>query len=119
VKIGDLVELSAYGKKQRYLKSLHGMKGQVIEYISSGQWKIQWSGRNENYWHTVHSRKHLKHTKPAKQICVGDLVKWSSIRGSDFGVVLKVDTASATLLMSKGQLYQVPINDSYQLEIIK
>jgi len=58
MQIGDLVELSAYGKKRIWLKSLRGLHGIVIERVHElSRWKIHWIGKPIN----IMNRKDIKH----------------------------------------------------------
>jgi hypothetical protein len=63
VKVGDLVELSAQGKKLLWLKPLHDSIGVII----SSHWtryKVQWL-EEKKLWHTV-DRRSIKHAKSKK-----------------------------------------------------
>ena len=66
MKVGDLVELSAYGKKRVWLKSLRGLHGIVIELIHGpdSRWRIHWFGMPTN----VMYQKDIKHIKVKKRL---------------------------------------------------
>ena len=58
MKVGDLVELSAYGKKLIGYKRLRGHHGIVIERVHElSEWKVHWFGKPV----TIMSRKNIKH----------------------------------------------------------
>ena len=58
MQIGDLVELSGYGKKRIGLKSLRGLQGIVIKRVHElSRWKIHWIGKYIN----IMNRKDIKH----------------------------------------------------------
>ena len=60
MQVGDLVELSAYGKKRIWLKSLRGFHGIVIERAHElSRWKIHWFLYGVN----VMTRKDIKRIK--------------------------------------------------------
>ena len=59
MQVGDLVELSAYGKKLKCFLRLHGHHGIVIKRLHEySVWKIYWFGKAFN---NVMSRKDIKH----------------------------------------------------------
>jgi hypothetical protein len=61
MKIGDLVELSAYGKRLKDHAHVRGKLGLVIEkHHSYGWWRVQWVG---SPLRIIHSRKDLKIAK--------------------------------------------------------
>ncbi len=59
MKVGDLVELSAQGRKLKWLEPLTGMYGIVVSQHST-RWKVQWFGRKGgkplSHWHTLDRR---------------------------------------------------------------
>jgi len=60
VQVGDLVELSACGKKLKSFKGLHGHHGIVIKPSSRyGLYQIHWFGKPVNFM----KRKDIKHVK--------------------------------------------------------
>tara|TARA_R100000008_G_C3520913_1_gene133936 strand:+ start:66 stop:395 length:330 start_codon:yes stop_codon:yes gene_type:complete len=65
MQVGDLVELSAQGKKSEWLKSLVGCHGIVVS-THGTRYKIQWFGgnsrNNEAPHHTI-TRRCLKYLK--------------------------------------------------------
>ena len=62
MKIGDLVELSAYGNKLRDYEHCHGKVGLVISRSHpSGWWEVQWI--HSPLTKLVHPRKDLKIAK--------------------------------------------------------
>ena len=61
LEVGDLVELSAYGKKLKCFKSYHGDTGILI----AGHW-VMWSS-NPNYKCLV-NRRDVQKIKPKKSI---------------------------------------------------
>jgi len=64
VKVGDLVELSTYGKKRVLWCSLRGYRGIIIERVHElSRWKIHWFGNLVN----VMNRKDIKHVKAKKR----------------------------------------------------
>jgi len=66
VQVGDLVELSAYGKKLIGFAWLHGYRGIVIKRLHAySVWKIHWFGRTFN---NVMKRKEIKHVKAKKTL---------------------------------------------------
>ncbi len=61
MKIGDLVELSAYGDRLKDHAWLRGKLGLVVEHHHRpGGWKVQWVGSMRR---VLHPRKDLKHAK--------------------------------------------------------
>ena len=67
MKIGDLVELSAQGKKRLWLKPLARLYGVVTEFCDH-RWRVQWfgkskTGRDISGWSTTIDRGSLKHLK--------------------------------------------------------
>ena len=63
MKVGDLVELSAYGKKLIGYKRLRGHHGIVIERVHElSEWKVHWFGKAK----CVMQRKEIKHVKSKK-----------------------------------------------------
>jgi hypothetical protein len=65
MQVGDLVELSAYGRKRCHSKSLWDKMGLVIEYKPSGfYWKVQWFETKGRPYYI--SRKDIKHVKVKK-----------------------------------------------------
>ena len=66
MKVGDLVELSAYGRKHNgHFKTLEGKKGLVIARRGGGfYWKVHWFG-SKGVEYTI-SRKEIKHVKVKK-----------------------------------------------------
>jgi hypothetical protein len=64
VKIGDLVQLSAYGDKLTLNCSRRGKVGLVISQASpSNFWKVKW---NTQASAQAHPRKDLKHVRKSK-----------------------------------------------------
>jgi hypothetical protein len=61
MQVGDLVELSAYGKKLKGYKALRDHHGIVIEDSRRGSychgWKIHWFGKSV----TIMDRRNIKH----------------------------------------------------------
>ena len=65
MQVGDLVELSAYGKKRKGWQWLHGSHGIVTKRVHMlSWWKIHWFGKLTN----VMERKHIKHVKAKKNL---------------------------------------------------
>jgi hypothetical protein len=68
VQVGDLVELSAYGKKLKGFKWLRGHHGIVTQYIRcfgpEPGWRVHWFGRPN----CVMERKSIKHVKVKKTL---------------------------------------------------
>jgi len=68
MKVGDLVELSAYGKKRHHNKYILDKTGLVIAHKPGGfYWKVRWFQTTLRPYYI--SRKDLKHVK-AKSFCV-------------------------------------------------
>ena len=65
MQVGDLVELSAYGKKLKCFQWLHNTHGIVIERVHElSFWKIHWFGKPVN----VMKRNSIKHVKAKKTL---------------------------------------------------
>ena len=65
MQVGDLVELSAYGKKIQPNSPLHGKRGLVVETRPNGYWyKVHWF--RDYTCRIVMSRRDLKHVKAKK-----------------------------------------------------
>ena len=71
MQVGDLVELSAQGRKLLWLKALHNRFGIVVSGPHRMRWKVQWFGNRGNkrsladtmaYSHSI-DRKSIKHIK--------------------------------------------------------
>ena len=63
MQVGDLVELSAYGKKLLGYKRLRGHQGIVIERVHElSEWKVHWFGKPKCVMH----RKEIKQVKSKK-----------------------------------------------------
>lgn len=61
MKVGDLVELSAYGSKLKDHAHMRDKLGLVIEHHRrSGWWKVQWVGTLRGF---IYPRKELKIAK--------------------------------------------------------
>ena len=66
MKVGDLVELSAYGKKLKCFLRLHGHHGIIIKrYHELSHWKIHWLDMSTNY---IMNQKEIKHVKAKKTL---------------------------------------------------
>ena len=68
MKVGDLVELSAYGRKHGgHFKALEGKKGLVIDDHPGGYyWKVHWFDSPVRPYRL--GRKELKHVKSKKTL---------------------------------------------------
>ena len=65
MQVGDLVELSTYGKKLKSFRGLHDRRGIVIERVHElSRWRIHWFGKPTN----IMSRKNIKHVKAKKTL---------------------------------------------------
>jgi hypothetical protein len=68
MKIGDMVELSAYGSKRRYNAYIEKRNkfGLVIEVpdVSWGWWRVRWYPSNTT---NVHSRNEIKYAQMKKK----------------------------------------------------
>ena len=65
MKVGDLVELSAYGKKRKGYSRLRELHGIVIERVHElSEWKVHWFGTPV----TIMNRKNIKHVKVKKTL---------------------------------------------------
>ena len=66
MKVGDLVELSAYGRKKRYdNRHLMDKIGLVVAQHPGGfYWKVHWFQTNNHPFHI--SRRDIKHVKVKK-----------------------------------------------------
>jgi len=68
MKIGDMVELSAYGDKRRYNRYIKKRNkfGLVIEApdVSWGWWRVRWYPSNTT---NVHSRNEIRHVQMKKK----------------------------------------------------
>jgi len=65
VQVGDLVELSACGKKLIGFRWLRGYQGIVIKNMREfSVWKVHWFGKPA----TVMNRKDIKHVKAKKTL---------------------------------------------------
>ncbi len=65
MQVGDLVELSTYGKKLKSFRRLHEHRGIVIERAHElSRWKIHWFGAPTN----IMNRKDIKHVKAKKTL---------------------------------------------------
>ena len=63
MQVGDLVELSAYGRKLKAFKCLRGYHGILIDYYSNlAVWKVHWFGKPN----CVIGRKNIKQLKVKK-----------------------------------------------------
>jgi len=66
MQVGDLVELSAYGKNLKCFLWLHGRHGIVIKRLHKySVWQIHWFGKTFN---NVMKRKDIKHVKAKKRL---------------------------------------------------
>jgi len=64
VQVGDLVELSAYGKKLKGFAWLHGSHGIVIKRVHEySVWQVHWF---DKAFKTRVKRKEIKHVKAKK-----------------------------------------------------
>ena len=79
MKVGDLIELSTYGKKLKSFRRLHERCGIVIERVHElSRWKIHWFGpatmKKLDLFHwfgtltNVMNRKDIKHVKAKKHL---------------------------------------------------
>ena len=68
MQVGDLVELSAYGRKHGgHFKTLEGKKGLVIAKHRGGfYWKVHWFGSPVHPYHI--GRREIKHVKVKKTL---------------------------------------------------
>jgi hypothetical protein len=65
VRIGDLVELSAQGKKLDWLNPLHGLHGIIVKdhrFRFTVLWFDERKPKGTYHWHTI-ARKSLKHAR--------------------------------------------------------
>ena len=64
MQVGDLIELSAYGKKRKGWRWLHGTHGIVTKRVSElSWWRIHWFDKLTN----IMKRKDIKHVKAKKR----------------------------------------------------
>jgi hypothetical protein len=64
MKVGDLVELSAYGKKLKCFSRLRGHRGIILKRLHEYSiWKVHWF--DKTFSNTM-SRKDIKHLKAKK-----------------------------------------------------
>ena len=62
MKVGDLVEMSAAGKKVQAFISIKDKWGMVLEYHRLGAWNVSWNTKNGQH-KTWMKRSHIKHLK--------------------------------------------------------
>jgi hypothetical protein len=75
VKVGDLVELSAAGKKLQFLGVYRGKHGIILKSDSRMGYTVQWFGASIPNWRNGqqrHYRKELKHLKKRNGVYFGD-----------------------------------------------
>ena len=66
MKVGDLVELSAYGKKLKYFSRLRGHRGIILKRLHEYSiWKVHWF---DKAYSIKMNRKDIKHVKAKKTL---------------------------------------------------
>ena len=64
MEIGDLVQLSAYGKKLQVNQRLNPNDfGVIIKEIGLGAFIVMWQNQSRTDWTPMHWRKELKHAR--------------------------------------------------------
>ena len=64
MKVGDLVELSAYGSKLQWLARYRGLLAIILEVIpTNGNCYVQWMGKNMRQVNRTVGRRDIKHLK--------------------------------------------------------
>jgi len=62
MKVGDLVEMSAAGKKVQVFTSFKDKWGMVVEQGRHGSWNVSWNAKNGQHKAWM-KRSHIKHLK--------------------------------------------------------
>jgi len=68
MKIGDLVELSALGRRAKWRASMHNLKGIVTGRRPIAQfWEVSWFREGGKIWMQPMDRKEIKHVRAPKK----------------------------------------------------